>query len=107
MDKKSRLRFNSKKVRGISTESGPFLEPTHYFADFDGKIHYWSVKLICLSGINDEEYDKWTIEQIWGKFRYPHKQRAVEEFNFEVKAREKFDELVYSKKQEGFRPVFK
>jgi hypothetical protein len=87
--------------------SEPFLEPTHYETKINGKPHHWSIRLIYYHDFSFERPDRWFIEQKWGKAWKPEKQHIRLEFDSEVKAREKFDELVYSKKQEGFRPVFK
>jgi predicted DNA-binding WGR domain protein len=88
-------------------KSEPFLEPTHYAATIDGKKRYWTIRLTILQGISLYDTDKWIIEQKWGRFRKPEAQSMRLEFDNELKARQEFDNLIYLKKQEGYKPIFK
>jgi len=107
MGKKSGQRIYLKKFRRPAKITEPFLEPTHYETEISGKKHYWSIRLIYDHDFSFEKPDRWYIEQTWGKLSKPDKQYMRLEFDDEIKARQKFDELVYLKKQEGFRPIFK
>lgn len=107
MEKKSRQQNKLKKFRGIKTESGAFLEPTHYESTVDGKKQHWGIKLIYDHDFSFEMPDRWFIEQTWGHKWKPAKQYTRLSFDNELKARQKFDDLVYLKEQEGFRPIFK
>jgi predicted DNA-binding WGR domain protein len=88
-------------------KSEPFLEPTFYSTVIAGNKLYWSIRLLSYQGISLQDSDSWVVEQKWGEFRKPEAQSLRLEFDNELKAREEFDKMVYLKKQEGYKPIFK
>lgn len=104
---KLRQRNKLQKFGGTRSISKPFLEPTHYEITVNGKKKYWGIKLIYKHDFSFEMPDSWFIEQKWGEKWNRGTQYMQLVFDNELKARQKFDDLVYSKKQEGFRPIFK
>lgn len=107
MEKNIRQQNKLQKSGEIRNISEPFLEPTHYEITIKGKKKYWGIKLIYKHDFSFEIPDRWFIEQKWGEKWKPEAQYIRLSFDNELKARQKFDDLVYLKKQEGFRPIFK